>query len=41
MLEDPTHNNIVRWSQTGDSFIVVDVGQAAKARSCELKRLRA
>ncbi|KAI5776893.1 hypothetical protein EDC01DRAFT_439582 [Geopyxis carbonaria] len=24
MLEDPAHNDIVRWSATGDSFIVVD-----------------
>lgn len=25
MLEDPSHREIVRWSETGDSFIVVDV----------------
>ena len=25
MLEDPTHGHVVRWSQSGDSFIVVDV----------------
>ncbi|KAI5814869.1 hypothetical protein BZA77DRAFT_93264 [Pyronema omphalodes] len=30
MLEDPTHNNIVRWSQTGDSFIVVDTNDFTK-----------
>lgn len=25
MLEDPSHREIVRWSEAGDSFIVVDV----------------
>lgn len=25
MLEDPTYRNIVRWSDVGDSFIVLDV----------------
>lgn len=25
MLEDPSHKDIVRWNETGDSFIVVDV----------------
>lgn len=25
MLEDPSHREIVRWSEGGDSFIVVDV----------------
>lgn len=30
MLEDPSHRNIVRWSQTGDSFIVVDTNDFTK-----------
>ncbi|KAF8247699.1 hypothetical protein K440DRAFT_681743 [Wilcoxina mikolae CBS 423.85] len=30
MLEDPTHSNVVRWSQSGDSFIVVDTNDFTK-----------
>ena len=25
MLEDPTYRDVVRWNETGDSFIVLDV----------------
>lgn len=25
MLEEPSYKNIVRWSDTGDSFVVLDV----------------
>ncbi|KAI5858129.1 hypothetical protein BZA05DRAFT_116315 [Tricharina praecox] len=30
MLEDPTHSNVVRWSHSGDSFIVVDTNDFTK-----------
>ncbi|KAL7268373.1 kinase-regulated stress-responsive transcription factor skn7 [Rhizina undulata] len=30
MLEDPSHKDIVRWSETGDSFIVVDTNDFTK-----------
>jgi osomolarity two-component system response regulator SKN7 len=33
MLEDPSHSNVVRWSQSGDSFIVVDVSAARSVPS--------
>ncbi|KAH0609327.1 uncharacterized protein H6S33_012813 [Morchella sextelata] len=30
MLEDPSHKDIVRWNETGDSFIVVDTNDFTK-----------
>ena len=37
MLEDPTYRHIVRWSDSGDSFIVLDVNSPRTVTKRDLK----